>query len=112
MELLTPAHKEAFRTRFSLGSQEGQLEDALVVVKLFHPASRFTFYVTEGSEEPDGDWMLFGYTVSALGKDCDEWGYGSLLELQKVETLGLPMERDLDVPIGERTLKVLLRRNR
>jgi hypothetical protein len=109
MELLTAAHRAALRERFPLYSQEGRMEAALVVVKLFHPASRFTFYVTEGAPEPDGDWTLFGYTVSALGEDCDEWGYSRLSELQEVQKLGLGMERDLFVPIGECTLQALLR---
>jgi hypothetical protein len=30
---------------------------------------------------------LFGYCVSALGEDCDEWGYTMLSELQNLRVL-------------------------
>ena len=37
MELLTPQHIRAFRERFPLGSQEGQGEEALIVLNSFIP---------------------------------------------------------------------------
>ena len=33
--------------------------------------------VTEGSEEEDGDWLLFGYVIGLE----EEWGYFSLSEI-------------------------------
>jgi hypothetical protein len=43
-----------------------------------------------------GDWELYGYCISPLGPDCDEWGYASLNELATVRNrLGLGIERDL-----------------
>jgi hypothetical protein len=36
MELLTPQHIQAFEERFPLGSREGQLQDAFIVLKFFY----------------------------------------------------------------------------
>ena len=70
-------------------------EDKVAVLKLFDPCGRFTLYAVEGQED-DGDMLLFGYVVSPLGADCDEWGYSSLNELASVKgRLGLGIERDL-----------------
>lgn len=78
-----------------LYSQEN-VSDPVAVIKLFDPCGRFTFYVLEGRQEPDGDLLLFGFCRSALGPDCDELGYASLQELESVRRpLGLGIERDL-----------------
>ena len=75
-----------------------------MIVKYFFPAGRYTFYVTEG--RPEGkDFLFFGYCVSPLGGDCDEWGYTTLTELLSVRVRGLAVERDLHFPIAERTVK-------
>lgn len=67
----------------------------LAVLKVFDPSGRFTFYATEGSRNEDGDMVLFGYCVSALGPDCDELGYASVRELEATKgRFGLGMERD------------------
>jgi hypothetical protein len=108
MELLTPQHIQAFKEKFPIGSQEGQLQEALIVVKFFHPTSRYTLYVTEGDEQANGDWMFFGYAISSFGPDCDEWGYTSLSELKEVLTDGLGIERDCYFPIGQKQLKEVL----
>jgi hypothetical protein len=63
-----------------LGAQEKLGDESVVYVKLFDPSGRLTFYITEF----DGDDTLFGYMVSPLGADCDEWGYSSLAELAAV----------------------------
>lgn len=79
-----------------LQATDGQGEDALAVVKLFNPTGRYTLLVTEF----DDDDTLYGYCFSALGRDCDEWGYTSLRELARIrlEKFGrIPgIERDLD----------------
>lgn len=66
-------------------------DDKLAVVKLFHPAGRTTWYAVEF----DGEDQFFGYCVSPLGPDCDEWGYFSLAELSALRVHGLGVERDL-----------------
>lgn len=60
----------------ALGSTDGQGDQAICVVKYFG-RGRYTFYATEF----DGEDTLYGYTISALGSDCDEWGYASLREM-------------------------------
>ena len=109
MDLLPP-NVRAELARFPLGSQEGLGDQAKVVVKFFFPAGRYTFYVTEA--EPRGkDYLLFGYSVSPLGPDCDEWGYTSLTELLSVGIIrGCTIERDLHLPFAAHTVRELLAR--
>jgi len=97
MDLLPP-NVRATLARFPIGSQDSLGDQAKVVVKFFDPAGRYTFYVTEG--RPEGkDYLLFGYCISPLGEDCDEWGYTSLKELLSVGIQrGLGIERDLHFP--------------
>lgn len=56
-------------------NEKKELDDVIVVAKLFHPYGAGTWYITEF----DGEDTLFGYT--ALGMGGDEWGYTSLAEL-------------------------------
>ena len=87
--------KEIEATLPPLYSQEN-VSDPVAVVKLFDPCGRCTFYILEGSRQPDGDLRLFGFCRSALGPDCDELGYASLRELESVRRpLGLGFECDL-----------------
>lgn len=52
-------------------------DERLIRAKLFLSGSRMTYYVLEW----DSKDILYGYMVSPLGPDCDEWGYSSLEEL-------------------------------
>ena len=108
MQLITPEVRSAL-LNYPLGSQERLGDRARVVIKFFFPAGRYTFYVTE-AEAQDDDYLFFGYCVSPLGPDCDEWGYTALSELQSVNVRGLTIERDICLPIGERTVRDLLGR--
>lgn len=120
MQLLSAAMREAF-TRFPLQSQDGKGFDALVVCKFFDPSGRYTYYATEGApigeddasgqtRREEADWEFFGYCVSALGEDCDEWGYATLSELQSVRgRFGLGIERDTSVTPAERTIASFIR---
>jgi len=120
MTLLPSQLVDAFR-RFPIRSQDGKGENALVVSKFFDPAGRYTFFVTGGSPvlEDDGtpvllddgtpDWEFFGFCLSPLGEDCDEWGYGTLAEFRSVRgRFGLGIERDTSVVPGERTVSSFL----
>lgn len=80
--------------------------EKVAVAKFFFPAGRATWYVVESGRDPetvpravdlDGheDVLFFGFVVSPLGKDCDEWGYFTLRELESVEVRHLHVERDL-----------------
>lgn len=102
MDLL-PLTVRAALARFPLGSQERRGMDAVIVIKYFFPAGRYTFYVTEAEFEDD-DVRLFGYCLSPFGPDCDEWGYASLAELRSLRVRGLTIERDLHFPLATRTV--------
>jgi hypothetical protein len=88
MELLPV---ELRKTLPPLYSQES-CPTPIVHVKLFTPDSSFTWYVTEGAEQEDGDWLLFGLVIGFE----EEWGYSLLSEIASARgPLGLPVERDL-----------------
>lgn len=83
---------EAELSKYPLGSQDGLMEDAEVVVKYFNPCGAGTWLITEGEKQEDGDWLLYGY--------CHlfewEWGYVMLSELQSVKLpFGLGIEREI-----------------
>jgi len=89
--------------KYPLYSQDG-LDVKKVIVKYFTPWAPWTWYITEGSKEGD-DWLLFGYVISGLGEDCNEWGYVSSKELQSITgPMGLKIERDLY--FGEHTINM------
>ena len=68
------------------------VEEKQAVVKFFDPCGRGIWL----GVEYDGQDLFFGYVVSPLGPDCDEWGYFSLAELAGVKNrFGLGLERDL-----------------
>jgi hypothetical protein len=88
MKLLTQRDRAALP---KLYAQDGKGKQSIAFVKFFHPMSRYTFYVTEF----DGEDTLYGWCVSPLGPDCDEWGYASFAELAALRVHGLGIERDL-----------------
>jgi hypothetical protein len=89
MKLMTKKIEKRFE---QVGSQENEI-DPLVILKLFDPCGRYTYYATEFNKE---DNVLFGFCVSPLGSDCDEWGSTSLDEIKSVKNrMGLGIERDL-----------------
>lgn len=105
-----PHDVRAALARFPLGSQDGRGMDAVVVVKYFFPAGRYTLYVTEAEFDGD-DAQLFGYCLSPFGEDCDEWGYASLAELRSLRVRGRTIERDLHFPIAARSVRQALARS-
>ena len=78
-----------------------------VQAKFFTPDAGWTWFVTEGAEEEDGDWLLFGYVIGME----EEWGYFLLSEIEGVRgPLGLAVERDLWFEPGP--INEVLRRER
>jgi len=78
----------------ALYSQD-HVADPVCVLKYFTPDAGWTWFITEGSQQEDGDWMFFGKVVSPIMPE-GELGYFSLDELKKVRgPLGLAIERDL-----------------
>lgn len=87
-KMLTKAIERDFA---KIGSQEGS-EDPIAVAKWFDACSRWTWYATEYDPETG---ICFGYVISGLGSDCDEWGYFSVVEIGTIRnSMGLPIERD------------------
>jgi len=83
--------QELRKTLPPLYSQESS-SAPIVHAKLFTPDAGWTWFVTEGTEEEDGDWLLFGYVIGME----EEWGYFLLSEIAGVRgPLGLAAERDL-----------------
>jgi hypothetical protein len=63
-----------------------------IVIKFFTPDSNYSWFITEGEEQENGDWLFFGM-VHGFEK---EMGYFTLNELQSVKgTFGLGVERDM-----------------
>jgi hypothetical protein len=90
MKLLTERIKKSLPKLY--GTENVPLEEKTVYVKFFTPDSSWTWYVLEGQEQADGDFLLFAWV---LGLER-EFGYVSLRELESVRgPLGLPVERDL-----------------
>ena len=97
MLLMTKELEKTFE-KYPLGSQDGLMEDAEVVVKYFNPYGRGTWLITEGEKQENGDWLLFGY--------CNifewEWGYVMLSKLESIQLpFGLKIEREMYVTGGK-----------
>jgi len=93
MKLLTAEIKKKLPPLYS--TENVPTENKVAVCKFFDPTGRYTYYVVEGSPEGE-DFIFFGYCVSPLGPDCDEWGNASLSEIASVKgRFGLGIERDL-----------------
>jgi hypothetical protein len=90
MKLITEEIKRKMPRLYS--TEKVPTADKVAVVKFFNPTGIGTWYVIEGDEQEDGDWLFFGF-VDLLEK---EWGYFTLSELEAVRLpFGLGIERDL-----------------
>ena len=90
--LMPPSVREKLK-KSPLYSKDGQRDKAEVVVKYWGPSGAGTWLITEGEEQENGDWRLFGMMHIFEW----EWGYIMLSELENVKTppFGLCIERDL-----------------
>lgn len=91
MKLLTAA---IIKKLLSQKPYETEAQDVSpIIVKFFAPFSNWTWYVIEGSQDPETkDWQFFGL-VEGHEK---ELGYFWLSELESVKGLfGLGIERDM-----------------
>ena len=106
MKIITAPIQKALDSN-PLYSKDGQGENAKVILKLFG-AGRFTYLVTEADKEGD-DYRVYGWMVSPLGPDCDEFGYAMLSDLLSLKfQFGLGIERDRSVTPNKFTVKELL----
>jgi hypothetical protein len=89
MMLLT---KEIIKKMPKLYTHDGKPANQVpIAVKFFTPDANWTWYVTEGEQQANGDWEFFGL-VDGMEK---ELGYFTLSELQAIRgKFGLPVERD------------------
>lgn len=85
MKLITKAIAKQLEANGNDGTAE------VAPLKLFDPYGRWTMYVFEIDDEQ----RMYGFVVSPLGEDCDEWGYTYLPEVEKLVFFGSPrIERD------------------
>ena len=92
MKLLT---KEIQSKLPAIGSQS-EVKDPVAVAKFFDPVGSWSWFVVEGEQQEDGDWLFYGL-VHGFEK---EFGYFTLSELQSCKQgltglRALPIERDL-----------------
>ena len=92
MKLLTEEIKSSLP---ALYYQENE-KDPMVYVKYFDPTGSWTWYVTEGEETDNGDFLFFGYVIGFEA----ELGYFTLSQLESAKNkckgiMALPIERDL-----------------
>lgn len=105
MKLLTKQLEKRFK---QIGSQDGKMLDAIVIVKFFDPVGSWNWYATEYDPETK---IFFGFVDGTF----PEWGPFSLQEFaefnvqakQNRRRLGLGIERDMHC--GEKTLREHLR---
>lgn len=92
MKLITKEIESLFE-KYPIGSQEGKMKDALVLVKYFNPMGVGTWLITEAEWDAKANtWIMFGY--------CHlyewEWGYVALSDLENLKLpFGMGIERDL-----------------
>lgn len=86
MRLLT---KEIEKKLPKLYSMENE-KNPKIVVKYFHPLSDYTWYITEGDRQENGDWLFFGLVDGQEKK----LGYVTLSQLEEIRIRGLGVERD------------------
>lgn len=103
MKLLT---KEIKKTLPKLGETDG-LPDSMKIVraKFFTPWTSWTWYVVEGEEQPDGNWLFFGLVE---GLDT-EWGYFGLWELEALNDGQFGFEVERDIYFGNPTIEEIKR---
>ncbi len=90
MKLLTEDIKKKLKKN-PYGSHDGEGLNAPLIVKFFNPCGCGTWLITEGEEQEDGDWLLYGYCC------ISDWEWGSVM-LSELESYrgpwGLGIERD------------------
>ena len=72
---------------------DGQ-KNPIAYLKFQNVLGRGTWYVTEMSatDTLEPDVLMFGYVISPLGEDCDEWGLFTLSELNMTNVILLDSE--------------------
>lgn len=90
MKLMTQEIKKKIPSLYSNDGKDPK--DIPIRVKFFNPMGRGTWYVTEGEEQEDGDWLFYG--LARIHEA--ELGYFKLSELTSVRLpFGMKIERDM-----------------
>ena len=88
-------------------SQDGLGGEAEVLLKIFNPVGRGSWYILEAEKMYDGkDYLCFGYVESPLTKDFNEYGYFLLSELMKVDVPQYLKDGDYEVFLGYAGLEI------
>ena len=88
MKLLTQKIKKQLPPLYATQDEK----NPKIIAHFFSPMGKGDWYVIEGEEEDDGNYMFFGL-VDLL---CKEYGYFSLKELESIKLpLGMKIERDM-----------------
>ena len=91
MKLLTETIKKAMPALYSTELPTAD-RPRKFICKFFDPCGSWSWYVMEGEERENGNWMFYGL-VDGFEK---EWGYFTLHELESVKgPFGLGIERDI-----------------
>lgn len=107
MKLITAPVRKAFENT-PLYSKEEQGKEAKVLAKFFG-GGRYTFLVTEAEPHDTEEFLFFGYCVSSLDSECDEFGYVTMRELRSARfQFGLGIERDSSVLPNRKTVRELI----
>jgi hypothetical protein len=94
MQLLTNKIKAALPALYS--TEQTPCLEKHIVVKFFNPLGSQTWEIVEGSEQVDGDWLMFGKCDLGFGEP--EWGYVTLSQLESIQLpMGMGIERDICV---------------
>ena len=67
--------------KYPIYSQEKKGDEAVAVCKFFSPVGSYTWYVTEGEKQENGDWTFFGLVENDYGR---EYGYFTLKEFWRI----------------------------
>ena len=91
MKLMTPEIEKTLPKLYA--TEDTPTHEKIAWLKIFDPCGRLTYYATEYDPE---ERIFFGYMVSPLGADCDEFGNSSLDEFEAIKgRFGLGLERDI-----------------
>lgn len=91
--LLTNGTRRKLIAAHERGQETGESSPA--IVKLFNPAGAETWYISEGYEDENEGWILYGF-CNLGDPTCAEFGSVFLKELEGIRLRwGLRIERDL-----------------
>ena len=107
MELITKELKEAFKERPLYSTEDTKLLEKEIIVKYFNPYGVGTWLITEGQEQEDGDYLLFGLCY------LSEWelGYITLKQLEEIRDNKQLMSVERDLYLTEKTIGDYLEAN-